>query len=87
MVRVLQSLVIKRDVLPPFPGWPGFYLEGLELKAIGININQRTYHFHVSKSRAEKLFYKERTPTLYGQIGEVTDRLLKIADKLTEKCL
>ena len=58
-----------------------------EIKAIGININQQTYHFHVSRSRAEKMFYVECTAKLYSAIEVKIDRLLELTEKLAKKWL
>ncbi|WP_025144378.1 hypothetical protein [Pedobacter jeongneungensis] len=58
-----------------------------EIKAIGININQQTYYFHVSRSRAEKMFYVECTAKLYIGIEVKIDRLLELTGKLAKKWL
>ncbi|WP_316757402.1 mobilization protein [Pedobacter aquatilis] len=58
-----------------------------EIKAIGININQQTYYFHVSRSRAEKMFYVECTAKLYSGIEVKIDCLLELTEKLAKKWL
>ncbi|MET0573457.1 MAG: mobilization protein [Pedobacter agri] len=58
-----------------------------EIKAIGININQQTYYFHKSRSRAEKMFYVERTARLYSAIEGKINRLLELTEKLAKKWL
>jgi len=58
-----------------------------ELKAIGININQQTHHFHVSQSAAERAFYVNRTASLYKDVDGRVNRLLLIVGKLAEQWL
>ncbi len=58
-----------------------------ELKAIGININQQTYHFHISQNETERAFYVNRTATLYKDIDQRVNRLLIIVGKLAEAWL
>lgn len=58
-----------------------------EIRSIGININQQTYHFHTSQSKAAKMFYVERTKELYEKIEIKIERLLEITDKLAHKWL
>ncbi|UKT64308.1 mobilization protein [Pedobacter mucosus] len=58
-----------------------------ELKAIGININQQTKYFHLSKSETEKTFHFIKTAELYKTIGAKVDCLLSIVSKLALKWL
>jgi hypothetical protein len=58
-----------------------------ELKAIGININQQTKFFHMSRSEAQRAFFVNRTTELYKQVGVKVDELLTIISKLAEKWL
>ncbi|MBB6236768.1 hypothetical protein HDC90_001383 [Pedobacter sp. AK013] len=58
-----------------------------EIRSIGININQQTYHFHTSQSKAARMFYVERTKELYEKIEIKIERLLEITDKLAHKWL
>ncbi|MBO9674230.1 MAG: mobilization protein [Sphingobacteriaceae bacterium] len=58
-----------------------------EIRSIGININQQTYHFHTSQSKAARMFYVERTKELYEKIEIKIDLLLEITDKLAGKWL
>lgn len=58
-----------------------------EIRYIGININQQTYHFHTSQSKAARMFYVERTKELYEKIEIKIERLLEITDKLAHKWL
>ncbi len=58
-----------------------------EIRSIGININQQTYHFHTSQSKAARMFYAERTKELYEKIEIKIERLLEITDKLAHKWL
>jgi len=58
-----------------------------ELKAIGVNINQQTRHFHTSENEAQRSFYFMRTIDLYKNVGEKVDRLLEIITKMSLKWL
>ncbi|TBO44256.1 plasmid mobilization protein [Pedobacter kyonggii] len=58
-----------------------------EIRSIGININQQTYHFHTSQRKAARMFYVERTKELYEKIEIKIERLLEITDKLAGKWL
>lgn len=58
-----------------------------ELKAIGININQQTKSFHLSKSETEKTFHFIKTAEMYKSIDGKVDYLLSIVSKLTLKWL
>lgn len=58
-----------------------------ELKAIGININQQTHHFHTSQNESERAFYVMKTAGLYKQVGGKVEELLTIISKLAEKWL
>jgi hypothetical protein len=58
-----------------------------ELKAIGININQQTHHFHLSENSNERAFYSSKTATLYKGVDNKVDQLLLIVTKLAEKWL
>lgn len=55
-----------------------------ELKAIGININQQTHHFHTSQNAAERAFYVHKTLELYKSIDHKVDRLLNMVTQLAE---
>lgn len=58
-----------------------------ELKAIGININQQTRHFHTSKNDAQRSFYFMKTASLYKGVEGKVERLLDIVGKLSIKWL
>lgn len=58
-----------------------------ELKAIGVNINQQTRHFHTSENEAQRSFYFMRTSDLYKNVGEKVDRLLEIITQMSLKWL
>jgi hypothetical protein len=58
-----------------------------ELKAIGININQQTRYFNMSKSDTQRSFYALKTADLYKEVGYKVEELLTIANKLAEKWL
>jgi len=58
-----------------------------ELKAIGININQQTKFFHMSKSEAQRAFFTLKTAELYKKVGGKVEELLGIINRLAEKWL
>jgi hypothetical protein len=58
-----------------------------ELKAIGININQQTKFFHMSKSEAQRTFFALKTAELYEKVGGKVEELLTIINRLAEKWL
>lgn len=58
-----------------------------ELKAIGININQQTHHFHISENPTERAFYVNRTATLYKDVDAKVEKLLQIVAKLADRWL
>lgn len=53
-----------------------------EIKAIGININQQTHHFHISQSAAERAFYVGKTASLYKQVDRHILSLLDLVHQL-----
>jgi hypothetical protein len=58
-----------------------------ELKAIGININQQTKFFHMSKSEAQRAFFVLKTAELYKKVDGKVEELLSIINRLAEKWL
>lgn len=58
-----------------------------ELKAIGVNINQVTRHFHSSGNDHRKLFYALKTMDLYQTIDSKVERLLSTVSKMAVKWL
>lgn len=58
-----------------------------ELKAIGININQQTKHFHTADNEAQRAFYFMRTTDLYKKVNNNIETLLALISKLTEQWL
>jgi hypothetical protein len=58
-----------------------------ELKAIGININQLTRSFHISKNEAQKNFFILKVVERYEKVEEKVDRLLIIISQLSAKWL
>jgi len=58
-----------------------------ELKAIGININQQTRYFNMSKNDAQRGFYVLKTVDLYMEVGYKVEELLTIVNQLAEKWL
>jgi hypothetical protein len=58
-----------------------------ELKAIGININQLTRSFHISKNEAQKNFFILKVAERYEKVEEKVDRLLIVISQLSAKWL
>ena len=58
-----------------------------ELKAIGININQQTRHFHTAENESQRAFYFMRTTELYKNVGAKVEQLLTIVSRLSLKWL
>jgi hypothetical protein len=58
-----------------------------ELKAIGININQLTRSFHISKHETQKNFFILKVAERYEKVEEKVDRLLIIISQLSAKWL
>lgn len=58
-----------------------------EIKAIGVNINQQTRHFHTSENEAQRSFYFMRTSDLYKNVGEKVERLLEVITQMSIKWL
>lgn len=49
-----------------------------EIKAIGININQQTHHFHMSQSSGERAFHALKTSNAYKLLDPKINQLLEI---------
>ncbi|WP_316846845.1 mobilization protein [Pedobacter psychrodurus] len=58
-----------------------------ELKAIGVNINQQTHHFHTSENEVQRSFYFMKTSDLYKNVGVKVDRLLEIITQMSMRWL
>jgi hypothetical protein len=58
-----------------------------ELKAIGVNINQQTRHFHAAENESQRNFYFMRTIDLYKNVSTKVDQLLSLITKLSLKWL
>jgi len=58
-----------------------------ELKAIGININQQTHYFHRSQSAAERAYYAGKTASLYKQVDQQVEKVLKLVNQLAQEWL
>ncbi|MEZ2338821.1 mobilization protein [Mucilaginibacter sp. RCC_168] len=58
-----------------------------ELKAIGININQLTRSFHISRHEAQKNFFILKVAERYEKVEEKVDRLLIIVSQLSVEWL
>ena len=52
-----------------------------ELRAIGVNINQITHHFHLADSNSQKMFHALKVSEEYAKVGEKVDILInKVAE-------
>jgi hypothetical protein len=52
-----------------------------ELRAIGVNINQITHHFHLADSSSQKMFHALKVSEEYAKVGEKVDILInKVAE-------
>jgi trimethylamine:corrinoid methyltransferase-like protein len=58
-----------------------------ELKAIGVNINQQTKHFHTSDSDTQRAFFALKTAEIYKGIEPKINRLLVLVAQISEKWL
>jgi hypothetical protein len=58
-----------------------------ELKAIGININQLTRSFNISRHEAQKTFFILKVAERYEKVEKKVDRLLIIISQLSAKWL
>jgi len=58
-----------------------------ELKAIGVNINQQTRHFHNSRSDAQRSYHALKTAELYKQVNPKVEEVYRIVNQLAEKWL
>lgn len=58
-----------------------------ELRAIGVNINQITHHFHSCDDDKQKLFLALKTSDQYRQVDQKVEVLLKIISQIALKWL
>lgn len=58
-----------------------------EIKSIGVNINQQTHKFHLSKNDTARYFHVHKTSQIYKEIEPKIDSLLLLVSKLAERWL
>jgi hypothetical protein len=58
-----------------------------ELRAIGVNINQITHHFHTAETNNQKMFYALKVAEHYREVGDKVNVLVEMVAKLGEKWL
>jgi hypothetical protein len=58
-----------------------------ELRAIGVNVNQITHHFHIADSRQQKMFHALKVAEEYGKVGEKVEVLIQMVAELGERWL
>lgn len=58
-----------------------------QLRAIGVNINQITHHFHTAESPQEKVFHALKVSEEYAKVGEKVEVLTKMVAEIGERWL
>jgi hypothetical protein len=58
-----------------------------ELRAIGVNINQITHHFHTAETNNQRMFDALKVAESYREVGDKVNVLVDIVAKLGEKWL
>jgi hypothetical protein len=58
-----------------------------ELRAIGINVNQITRHFHTADTERKKMFYAMEVAEEYAKVSEKVNTLMEMVDTLGRKWL
>lgn len=58
-----------------------------ELRAIGVNINQITHHFHSAETNNQKMFYALKVAESYREVGDKVNVLVEMVARLGEKWL
>jgi|SRR5688572_6352568 hypothetical protein len=58
-----------------------------ELRAIGVNINQITHHFHTAESNNQRMFDALKVAESYREVGDKVNVLVEMVAKLGEKWL
>lgn len=78
-----QIVLLRKDISMSGP-MEKLALIRKEIKAIGINNNQQTHHFHISQSAAERAFYVKRTAELYAQVDKRISVLVEMVHRLSK---
>jgi hypothetical protein len=58
-----------------------------QLRAIGVNVNQITHHFHKADSAEEKVFHSLKVADEYAKVGEKVDVLINMVAEIGERWL
>jgi hypothetical protein len=58
-----------------------------ELRAIGVNINQITHHFHTAETPNQRMFDVLKVEESYREVGDKVNVLVELVAKLGEKWL
>jgi hypothetical protein len=58
-----------------------------ELRAIGVNINQITHHFHTAETNNQRMFDALKVAESYREVGDKVNVLVEMVAKLGEKWL
>jgi hypothetical protein len=58
-----------------------------ELRAIGVNVNQITHHFHKADSPEEKVFHSLKVADEYGKVEKKVDVLISMVAEIGERWL
>lgn len=59
----------------------------IELKALGVNVNQIKHHFHLAPDPERRLFHAIKVEEQYTKVGNKVDELLDKVAMLTQKWL
>jgi hypothetical protein len=58
-----------------------------ELRAIGVNVNQITHHFHIADSNNQKMFYALKVGEEYAKVGEKVEVLIQMVAEIGQRWL
>jgi hypothetical protein len=58
-----------------------------QLRAIGVNVNQITHHFHKAESPEEKVFHALKVADEYAKVGEKVDVLINMVAEIGKRWL
>lgn len=58
-----------------------------QLRAIGVNVNQITHHFHKADSPEEKVFHSLKVADEYAKVGEKVEVLINMVAEIGERWL
>jgi hypothetical protein len=58
-----------------------------QLRAIGVNVNQITHHFHKAESPEEKVFHALKVADEYAKVGEKVEVLINMVAEIGKRWL